>query len=286
MATNNIRDWKKIDLPVAKDGALTWRHFEKPSTAERVVAQEREHESRKRVAYDEYVKLVENDQLRVPQKYRIAPLSYEEWSQHLPADVTDLALAAQMATNVALLSKVRRDEAAEAEAERIAAREAVLAGKPDKSWQIPADADGLNMPADQVSQFTKEQAAQFVRENPGYHKSAANVAAIQNYLVAQGLNIPTVECIKQAWLRLKELGLIEEAAPVVPEPESPVQEPSVEAPDSGLVSGFDLETGAQRQYTQAEIWRMSSSDVKKAFKMWTQPDGTDNRARFNRGAYL
>ena len=254
-----------------------WRTFEKLSTAERVVAQERELESRRRAAYDEYVQLVESDQLRVQPRYKVSPLSYEDWSKYIPADVTDISLASQIATNAALLKITLTEEATQAEAESKQAREDVLAGKPDPTFKIPASAAGLKMSIDQAKAFANEQGKLFVQHNPEYYPCPANVAAITKYLTEQtDIAIPNEECFRLAWIRLRELGLIEER-PALTEPETASQEIPAE---SELLDGFDVVTGEPRKYTQREVWNMDSTTYRKAFRAWGE-----NRPKFTRGYY-
>jgi len=280
VAIGNISDWKKIKAPTPKERVPDWRQFEKLSTAERELAAERQWESQCRAAYEDYVRFVENDQVRVPPRYKVSPLSYAEWSKHLPKDVTDISLPSQIATNAALLTMTSQNEVAQAEAERTSAREAVIAGKPDPGWKIPASGSGQNMSVAEEKTFVREQARLFVENNSEFLPSKENFNNILEYLWTQGVSTPHQEALKAAWLRLRELGLIEERPAVEPEPEpAPVQEP-IETPADYEVSGFDPETGEPRKFTQREIWKMDSNTYRKAFKAWGE-----NKPRFTRGYY-
>jgi hypothetical protein len=255
------------------------RAFEQAEREKQLLAEDQ-------IEYEKYVQIVHDDQQRVAPAHRIAPIPLEEWRAFTDSSIGDPVLRGARATNEALLSKVRRDEAAEVEAERKQARESVLAGKPDPSWKIPASAAGLKMTIEQAREFAKTAAAQFVKENPEYHATMNNFETIVAYLTTNGVVIPTSEVFKLAWLRLRELSLIEELERLVPakEPET-VTQPSEPLPAEGeLVDGYDLETGEPRKYSQAEIWKMSSGDLKKAFRMWTDRDG-DRRPRFTRGYF-
>jgi len=270
VSISSVNDWKKLAIPDAKEGAGDWLRFERPSSLQRVVAEEREQESRRRSAYAEYVELVENDQRRVPPRYKISPLSYSEWAKHIPADVTDISLASQIATNAALLSKTRTEEAAQAEAESKESREAVIAGKPDPSWKIPASAAGLKMTKDKIQDYVRQQAELFVKHNEEYFRSAANVEAIFKYLSEQGVRIPDEECIKAAWLRLRELGMIEERpAPLLePTPESQEPQPDPEELREQTRNEYrtkvivtDPRTG--QEYTEYQLDRLPADEYKR-----------------------
>lgn len=278
MAVGSTSDWKKIDAPSAKERVPDWRQFEKRSTADRVRSQEREQEFQRRAAYEEYVRF-ENSQPQVRGK---SPLSYEQWSRHLPVDVTDISLASQIATNSALLSQMRSEEIAQAEKERDEARQNVIAGKRDKGWTTPASAVGLKMSHDQAKKFVREQAQLFADSNPDFLPSKTNFNNLFEYLFDQGVSIPNEECLKLAWLRLQELGGLLEERPV-PEPQpAPAPEPQQsDIPlNSDLLDGFDPETGSPRQFSQREVWKMDSATYRKAFRAWG-----DNAPRFTRGYY-
>jgi hypothetical protein len=259
-----------------------WRRFERPDSLQRVVAEERELESRRRSGYAEYVELVENNQCRVPPKFKVSTLSYEDWSKHIPADVTDISLASQIATNAALLSKTRTEEVAQAEAEGKESRDAVAAGKPDKSWKIPATAIGLRMSVEAAKSFVKEQADDFLEVTPSYYPCQKNWDRMRSYIETQGIEIPNLEVFTQAFERLSALGLLELRPALAPEtiPE-PVPEPSEVVPvEIELLDGVDPETWEPRRYTQREVWQMDSTTYRKAFKAWGE-----NRPAFTRGYY-
>jgi hypothetical protein len=281
VAIGNISDWKKINAPTPKERVPDWRQFEKLSTAERELAAERQWESQCRAAYEDYVGFVENDQVRVPPRYKVSPLSYAEWSKHLPKDVTDISLASQIATNAALLTMTSQNEVAQAEQQREEDRQAVLAGKPDPGWKIPASGSGQNMSVAEEKAFVREQAQSFCDANPDFLPSKTNFNSILAYLWTQGVSIPTQQCLELAHKRLRELGLIEERPAVEPEEEpTSIEEPPSETPGDYEVSGFDPETGEPRKFTQREIWRMDSATYRKAFKAWGE-----NKPRFTRGYY-
>jgi hypothetical protein len=216
--------------------------------------------------YRTYCQAIEDEQRRVPPAHRMAPVTFEEWSKDVDPAISDASLRGAQATNAALLRKVRMDEAAE-----------VRAGKADPSFQMPESAKGLRMSVAAAKVFARKQAELFVEHNPEYHPSSANVAAITKYLTEQGVVIPNEECLRVAWLRLRELRMIEER-PIEPEPEPAPAEPVPEPED--LVDGFDIQTGEPRRYSQREVWHMDSTTFRKAFQAFG-----DNRPRFTRGYF-
>lgn len=166
----------------------------------------------------------------------------------------------------------------------------VLAGRPDPGFEIGENLRNLSMPEPQAQAYAKRQADLFVVENPDYYRTRNNFEAIRDYLLRQGINIPTCEALKQAYERLRLFGLLDERP--APERPAPKTGPVVEQPEisssSGskgeLVDGFDLDTGEPRKYSQREIWKMSSADLKRAFRMWH--DGVqDRRPRFTRSRF-
>jgi hypothetical protein len=231
--------------------------------------------------YDKYEQAIEAEQTRTPRAYRFEPIPFDQWRSYTDPSIADPVVRGAAATNKALLLKVRQDEANEAETERNAAREAVLAGKPDPGWKIPASAVGLKMTLEQGRAYAREQGELFVKHNPDYYPCSSNLNDMREYLISQDLSIPTEECFRLAWLRLRELGLIEERPVLEPEPEpAPIQETPTETPAEYLIDGFDPTTGEPRKFTQREIWNMDSNTYRKAFKVWGQ-----NRPKFTRGYY-
>lgn len=168
---------------------------------------ERQRLAEDQVEYEKYRSAIEDEQRYVPPAHQMAPLDFETWRSYAPQDEPDPILRGQIAANGALLSKVRRDEAAE-----------VKSGKADPAFQIPESAKGLRMSVEAAKEFARKQGELFVEHNPEYFPSGANVAVISKYLGEQGITIPNEECLRVAWLRLRELGMIEER-PIQPEPE-------------------------------------------------------------------
>ena len=230
---------------------------------------ERQRLDEDRAEYHKYTQTVENEQRRVPPAYRIEPVTFENWRHYADPQISDPSLRGVCATNAVLLSKTRTEEA-----------EAVKAGKIDPAFEIPESAKGLRMSIKEAEEFARRQAELFVSHNAEYYPSAKNFAAISEYLAEQTtVVIPNEECFRLAWLRLRELSLIEDERPTrEPEPVA-VTQPS-EGVEPELVDGFDPESGQPRKFSQAEIWRMDSRTYRKAFRMWG-----DNRPRFTRGYF-
>lgn len=209
MRTGNLsslteRDWTSV---------REFREFARQEQEEQRLAEDR-------AQYEQqYLRTVEERQRRVP---LVAPIPFEEWRAYTDPAISDPVLRGVQATNAALLARVRRDEAVEAEAERKQAREDVLAGKPDEHfWKIPASAAGLSMSMEEAKAFAREQGRLFVEHTPEFYPCPSNVAAITEYLTTNSVVIPNEECCRLAWLRLRELALIEQRP-------APVQEPTPE----------------------------------------------------------
>jgi hypothetical protein len=222
------------------------------------------------IEYEKYVQIVHDDQQRVAPAHRIAPIPLEEWRAFTDSSIGDPVLRGARATNEALLSKVRRDEAAEVEAERKQAREDVLAGKPDPAWEIPASAAGLKMPIEQARDFAKTAAAQFVKENPEYYATMNNFETIVAYLTTNGVNIPDKNVFAQAFSRLTELGLLEQRpAPVqepIPEPQEPQPDPEVlrqQKRNEYLTKVVVTDPRTGQGYTEYQLDRLPADEYKR-----------------------
>jgi hypothetical protein len=166
------------------------------------------------------------------------------------------------------------------------AKAEIAAGRPDPGFEVPESVTSLRMTKTQANNFARSEAEQFVAETPDYFPCPHNVKAINEFLTALGVQIPNREIIKMAWERLRTFGFIKErteSEPVTIQQPEPI-EPEPKQNDA-LTAGFDLVTGTPREYTQAEIWKMSSSDMKKAFKLWVTRD-EDRRPLLKRSRYL
>lgn len=164
----------------------------------------------------------------------------------------------------------------------------VQAGRPDPGWECPTDALDLSMSVDEAKRFVQEQSRIYCSQHPDYFPCEENFRVVMNYLCAQkpDVFIPTAACFELAVERLRLFGLIRER----PEPE-PVVEQTPEQieqeapPQDQLTDGWDIQTGQPRKFTQREIHQMSSSEFKRAFRMWVTSDGEDRRAKFSRSRY-
>jgi hypothetical protein len=257
--TGNISSLSERDWA----GVRERRAFEQAEREKQILAEDREQYEQ------QYLRTVDEDQRRVAPAHRIAPIPFDAWRAYADPAINDPLIRGAAATNKALLLKVRSDEAAQAEAESKESREAVLAGKPDPSWKIPASAAGLKMTKDKIQDYVRQQAELFVNHNEEYFRSAANVEAIFKYLSEQGVRIPDESCIKAAWLRLRELGgLIEERPALVSE--STPQEPQPD-PDQlrelkrneyrTKVVVTDPRTG--QSYTEYQLDRLPADEYKR-----------------------
>jgi hypothetical protein len=258
--TGNISSLSERDWT----GVRERRAFEQAERDEQLLAEDR-------AQYEQqYVRAVEEDQLRVAPAHRIAPIPFDAWRAYADPAINDPVIRGAAATNKALLLKVRSDEAVEAETERKQVREAVLVGRPDPSWKIPASAVGLKMTIEQATEYARKQAELFVEHNHDYFASAANFAATTKYLIGQNVTIPTEDCFKLAWLRLRELGLIEERPAPLLEPAPESQEPQPNADQlreqnrneyRTKVVVTDPRTG--QDYTEYQLDRLPADEYKR-----------------------
>lgn len=270
MRTGNISSLSERDWAAIRER----KAFEQEEREKELLAEDQ-------AEYNKYVQAIEQEQGRTPRAYRVEPIPFDQWRSYADPSIADSVVRGASASNAALLSKSRRDEAALEEKEREEARQAFIAGKADPAWKIPASAAGLKMSLEQGRAFVRKQGELFVEHNPEYYPSSNNLNNIRDFLFAQGISIPTEECFRLAWQRLRELGLIEER-PAASEPApAPIQELlASETPADYVIDGFDPETGEPRRFTQRDIWKMDSGTYRKAFRAWGQ-----KRPKFTRGYY-
>jgi hypothetical protein len=170
-------------------------------------------------------------------------------------------------------------------------RTAVLNHEKDPFFELPPSAVGLSLPQSAVNDFVTKEATKFVAENPEYYVCKEDYHAITGYLADQKtVPIPNADVFKAAFERLSRLDLLVQKPEPKAEPEpAPIGEPEKieqEAPPQSeeLTDGWDIVTGEPRKYTQGEIWKLSSANLKKAFRMWTTRDG-DRRPLIRRSMF-
>jgi hypothetical protein len=260
MRTGNLSSLTERDWASVRER----RAFEQAEREKQLLAEDQ-------IEYEKYVQIVHDDQQRVAPAHRIAPIPLEEWRAFTDSSIGDPVLRGARATNEALLSKVRRDEAAEVEAERKQARESFLEGRPDTSWKIPASAAGLKMPIEQARDFAKTAATQFVKENPEYYATMNNFETIVAYLTTNGVNIPDKNVFAQAFSRLTELGLLEQrpATPIaetIPEPQEPQPDPEVlrqQKRNEYLTKVVVTDPRTGQGYTEYQLDRLPADEYKR-----------------------
>jgi hypothetical protein len=265
--------------------ALSQREWEgiRERRAFEIEYEEKQRLKADKLEYAKYLAGLDEEQRRTPSAYKIKTIPFETWRIFADASISDPVVRGAAATNKALLSTALKHEADEEQAERQKAREAVSAGKRDPKWKLPESAKGLRMSKEKLSAFMERESSAFCEHNPEYFPTTRNLEAISAYIADQGIGIPDESCFRQAWLRLRELGLIEERPAPAPVPEpiaALVIEQALAPTEPELTAGYDPETGEPRNFTQREIWNMDSITFKKAFRMWTDRDGTDRRAKF------
>ena len=148
----------------------------------------------------------------------------------------------------------------------LAMRGAVLNG-PDPEFQLPASVAGKRMSFDAAKKFNGEQAALFREtcEEFTQWNTPENIQAIIDYTLRQGVYIADAETFKRGFFRLRELGLLTEKAAEPQSEPQPVVEAQAQPEQKPRYIGID-----GREYTDRDIWRMSSSDLKRTFGLYGQ----------------
>jgi hypothetical protein len=143
----------------------------------------------------------------------------------------------------------------------------VIAGNPDIGFFVmPESVKKLRMTIDQAVKFAEAESARFVAENPSYRRSDHNHKVICDYLIANGVEIPTAEAFKIGFERCRYFGLLDEH-PADPVPQTVEQLEPTEPPkqDDGLIEGYDPETGLKKFWTKRQVFLMGSDLYKAAF---------------------
>ena len=89
-------------------------------------------------------------------------------------------------------------------------KELIERGERDSEFGIPDDARGLRMSKAEGQAFAKSQAEDFISCTPDYYPCPENFSVLVQYILAQGIQIPTATVFKAAFNRLSKLGLLKE----------------------------------------------------------------------------
>ena len=183
--------------------------------------------------------------------------------------------------------KQRKDEearmpviAAQAEQNkiRVAIREAekqeVLAGRKDPSFVLPEHMKNARMNLEDAKEFMCKEADKFrdTCEEFRQFNTPENRELLFTYLQNQGVNLADADTFREAFFRLRDLGLFlnEREPEPVPAAQSEPQQPTVNlsierqsAPQSVKYIGID-----GHEYTEREVYRMSSTELKQTFGLY------------------
>jgi hypothetical protein len=156
-------------------------------------------------------------------------------------------------------------------------RDTILRGR-DADVLISPELANASMSRADAANFNREQAAFFVSDTPEYeaYRTPENLEAIGAYFERNGIRIADAKMIRAAFVRLREYGILTpRPAPVVepapvPQPRRDVnltvtREEPKQSTGPRVYVGRDWETGAERQFTEREVNRMSSAEYARAF---------------------
>lgn len=99
-------------------------------------------------------------------------------------------------------------------------KEAVIAGKPDPGFTLPASVAGKRMTQDAAHRFNREESHKFVANTPEYFPCKQNLQALTDYLLTQSVHIADAETFRVAFERLRYFGLLVERPEPEPEPQA------------------------------------------------------------------
>lgn len=145
----------------------------------------------------------------------------------------------------------------------------------DEQLFVSPELRGIRLTKDEAAAFNKEQSDLFVSTTPEYqpYKSNESADAILSYLERNGVRIFDVGTLRAAFLRLKDLELLQ-LRPAKPREEpitpTPIVRPNVNIARTNepkTYVGKDWQTGRERTFTQREVDRMSSTEFARAFRV-------------------
>jgi hypothetical protein len=146
-------------------------------------------------------------------------------------------------------------------------------------WLDP-DVEGMTLTREGVTAYVIDAFRDLIKARPGFWCSEKNLAYFKGYFDKHRIICPTAAMLIRLHDRLVDAGVVFELQPHAPEDSSRpdyTQRPNVEVriaptqkPKAQTFPGFDLVTGEPRDYTEREIDKMTSEEMKKALQMTTR----------------
>lgn len=144
----------------------------------------------------------------------------------------------------------------------------------DADLWIDPTVDGIEMKKSEAAKFNKYHLTLFAEEHPNIAGTERNARLLVNYFEKHGLHIVTFQMLERLFQRLVAAGVFFDEKPA-PEPEpmdyskrDPVEvriAPPVK-PQPVTYRGWD-EDGNEREYTEREVSRWSSSEMKRRLRL-------------------
>jgi hypothetical protein len=153
--------------------------------------------------------------------------------------------------------------------------EAIQSG-PDPRLYVTPELSTAEMPTKEAAARNEAQANKFVQTTPEFaeYKSPANADKIFAYLETNGVFIFDVETLRAAFVRLRDLGVIQKNPKNLKQPvERPTSANLTVAPAKAetklkpaMFFGWD-ENGDPHEYTEREVARWSSEEMKRRLRL-------------------
>ena len=148
----------------------------------------------------------------------------------------------------------------------------------DQDLFISPEVMGASMPQTQADAWNLEQWRQFHAKYPAFHPSSNNVGLLHEYHLRNHCGIYTSEMLCRVYDRMVAAGVEFEQAPP-PAPETTLPLPNDRRPKANVriapakvetpptYEGWDPETGEARTYSQFEVSRMSSEEMRRRLRL-------------------
>jgi hypothetical protein len=146
---------------------------------------------------------------------------------------------------------------------------------PDPKLSVSDAMRSASLPTKDVAAHNTAAAEEFIQSTPEFaeYKTPENADKILAYFDRNGVKIFDKTTLKAAFVRLRDLGILEkQTAPQTQPEEQPKRvnltvSPAPSKPASGpkTYKGRDYATGLEREFTRREVDRMSSAEYARAF---------------------
>ncbi|MDP9038405.1 MAG: hypothetical protein M3O02_03900 [Acidobacteriota bacterium] len=223
----------------------------------------------------------ETEDYQRPTRYAPTPTKHVVMSERERREIREFREAEEAAAREADAPRLEAENKAATEQAKRERVEADRKAKQDAYWReavetatdpklfVSPELQNASMPKAKAESLNLASVNEFVAQTSDFkpYRTPHNADAILAYLDRNGVRIYDVATVKAAFIRLRDLGILQPAATPEPPKRSPAPPSRRAAETPQTYRGRDYLTGVEREFTQREVDRMSAAEFRKVFQV-------------------